>query len=447
MLDTLRRSLSLRLILIFLTLGALFAYGSVTGIRWVYATDQFRELVAGHLSLHVDYVLRDIGEPPRVDRALAITQRVPVDIRLSGPGLDWASDPAFPGIESLSFASAASTSIDTETWLTQVDGLQLATQGKHRFLKLDQGPYQILVSTPKIADPRVTRQLTPVILGFGLVLVFLAYLAVRWLFKPLGAIRDGAAEIGQGKLGHRIETGRNDQLSDLAGDINTMADNVESMLDAKRQLLLAISHELRSPLSRLRLGLELVGDTSGVDALKDDVVEMEKILSTLLEAERLNAPHSALKYTRISLQETLASLVDDYFSADRARLSVACPQPATIIADAARIVLMLKNLIGNALRYSNQEVSVVVTLDATTCRIAIDDFGPGIPVEQRSSIGEPFYRNDPSRTRDSGGTGLGLYLAKRVATAHQGTLVLDSDYQAGARFLVELPREPDDRPD
>ena len=88
MFDRVSRSLSLRLLAIFLALGALFAYGASTAVRWVYSEDDLRELISGHLSLHVDYVRADIGNPPRIDRAIAITEKVPVDIRITGPGLD-----------------------------------------------------------------------------------------------------------------------------------------------------------------------------------------------------------------------------------------------------------------------------------------------------------------------------------------------------------------------
>src|SRR4249920_475447 len=96
-------SLSLRLLAIFLLLAALFAWGVVAGIRWAYSADDLRSLISGHLSLHVEYVRQDIGSPPRLDRALAITRKVPVDMHISGPGVDWSSDPAFPDPKTLQF--------------------------------------------------------------------------------------------------------------------------------------------------------------------------------------------------------------------------------------------------------------------------------------------------------------------------------------------------------
>ena len=104
MLNYFRRSLSIRLIAIFLVLGGLFVFGTMKAIQRFYNSDDIRGLISGHLSLHVQYVREDIGTPPSIDRAIAITERVPVDIRIQGPSLDWASNPDFPRLETLEFA-------------------------------------------------------------------------------------------------------------------------------------------------------------------------------------------------------------------------------------------------------------------------------------------------------------------------------------------------------
>lgn len=444
MIARLRRSLSFRLLAIFLVMGLLFAYGAVLGIRWVYLTDDLRELVSGHLSLHVGYVRRDIGSPPSVDNALAITRQVPVDIRLVGPSLNWASDTDFPHLEELSFGSSDIFSEQAESWLADLDDVEFASSGTHGFLKIDQGAYSIIVSSPKIADRPSNRQLTPIIIGFGLVLVLLAYLSVRWLFKPIGAIRAGAAAIGRGNFQHRIGAVRRDQLGDLADDINQMAQDVQRMLDAKRQLLFGISHELRSPLSRLKLGLALAPEKPDVQALNDDVAEMEKIISTLLEAERLNSRHAAIRVARINVVELVTDVVDDYFSRERERIVISIDEELFMNVDEARITLLLKNLIGNALRYGAPEdgpVTVSASELSDSWQLRVSDCGPGIPDAQIESLGEPFFRGDPSRARGTGGSGLGLYLARLVAEAHGGTLQLDRDYVDGAAFVIDLPFE------
>jgi len=442
MLEQLSRSLSFRLLAIYFVMGTVFVAGSVAAIRWVYANDQLRELVGGHLSLHVDYVRRDIGNPPNIASAIAITRKVPVDIRIVGPDLDWASSPGFPAMADLNFGGSDVFQATTAHWLQGLEGVEFAEHRGHSFLKFDEGPYTVIVASPRIADPVIERRLTPVIAGFVLVLVVLTYLAVRWLFLPIAAIREGARRIGSGDFGYRIGSIRNDQLGDLAADINGMADDVQRMLDAKRQLLLGISHELRSPLSRIRLALELADDSAHVHGLQADVAEMEKIISTLLEAERLNTRHVALTISSVPALDLVERVIDDYFAADRGRIRVSGPADLRVQVDEARLTLIVKNLIANALRYTPAEggtVDVEVAAAGDLWHLGVSDQGPGIPPDQVQHLGEPFYRGDPSRTRGTGGSGLGLYLARLAAQAHGGTLELDRGRAQGARFVVTLP--------
>ena len=445
MLEGMSRSLSIRLLAIYFVMGTLFVAGSVAAIRWVYANDQLRELVGGHLSLHVDYVRRDIGNPPNIASAIAITRKVPVDIRIVGPDLDWASSPGFPAMSELRFGGSDVFQATTAHWLQGLEGVEFAEHRGHSFLKFDEGPYTVIVASPRIADPVLERRLTPVIAGFVLVLVVLTYLAVRWLFRPIEAIRQGARRIGRGDFGHRIGTTRNDQLGDLAADINGMADDVQRMLDAKRQLLLGISHELRSPLSRIRLALELADDSTQLRGLRADVAEMEKIITTLLEAERLNTRHAALTISSVPAREIVDRVIDDYFAADRDRIRVRGPADLRVQVDEARLTLIVKNLVANALRYTPADggtVDVEVASEGDRWRLGVSDQGPGIPADQVQHVGEPFYRGDPSRTRGTGGSGLGLYLARLAAQAHGGTLELDREQVRGARFVVTLPVSP-----
>ena len=111
-----------------------------------------RGLISGHLSLHVSYVREDIGVPPRIDRALAITERVPVDIRIFGPSVDWASDPNFPRVEELDFEPSPRFSDSPDAWADELAGVDFAEADNHSFLRIRQGGYDIVVSTPRIAD-------------------------------------------------------------------------------------------------------------------------------------------------------------------------------------------------------------------------------------------------------------------------------------------------------
>ncbi len=288
------RSLSVRLLAIFLLLGFLFVWGSFVALRWVYNSDNIRGLISGHLSLHVHYVREDIGSPPSIENALAITESVPVDIRIIGPDVDWTSDPAFPSPSDLEFGPSPAFSDDPGAWVNELKGVQFASRGDHNFLKMQQGEYDIIVVSPRIADGAQGPPLMLLIVGLGLTFLLVGYMAVQWLFRPIRDIRAGANQIGRGYFEHRIRNIRNDQLGDLATDINALAGDVEGMLDAKRALLLGISHELRSPLSRLRLIAEFIDNAEEKESVRAEVDEMEKIVQALLEAERLNARHAPL---------------------------------------------------------------------------------------------------------------------------------------------------------
>lgn len=434
----LRRSLSFRLLLIFLVLALMFVYGTFAALRWLYNSDEIRGLISGHLSLHVQYVKDDIGSPPDIDRALAITQRVPVDIRIKGPTVSWASDENFPALDTLDFGPSPKFSDDTDAWVDELAGLEFAVVGRTRFLKIKQGDYDIVVATPRIADVSSGPDIILIIVGLGLFYLLIGYAAVSWLFKPIRAIRTGAAEIGRGNLDYRIRNIRQDQLGDLASDINQLADDVEHMLDAKRALLLGISHELRTPLSRMRLALEFIDSDTDRKTLKPEIVEMEKIVVTLLEAERLSVRHAKLTRTKVKIDDLVCELIDDFFDSDRDRITVTnANSELQAYIDEARITLMLKNLIANALRYVPEEggkVELSTRADGDELVFSVCDNGPGMSNEEALHIGEPFYRGDPSRTRDTGGTGLGLYLATLVARAHGGSITLTNPGEEGACF-------------
>ncbi|MEM6639428.1 MAG: HAMP domain-containing sensor histidine kinase [Pseudomonadota bacterium] len=444
MLRALPRSLWFRLLAIFVLLAAVFIYGVTLALQYVYRVDSMRDLVSAHLALHVDYVLNDIGDPPRVDRAMGIVERVPVDIRLSGPGVNWASDPRFPELASLRFGDSAFFG-DNSGWLAKLRDVEFARTDGHGFLKLQRGDYAIVVSTPKMGDTQRVVDVRIVITIVGLICLLLGYLAVRWLFRPISAIREGAARIGRGNFTHRIKDVRGDELGELAADVNAMASDVQAMLDAKRALLIGISHELRTPLSRLQLASEFVDDDAHRKQLREEVSEMESIIDVLLVAETLNNRHAALNRETVEVNDLLEDLIEQYFKPNRQQIELSIrSQPLEAQIDPRRVLLLMKNLISNALRYGAADGSTVrVTAheEAGTLVMCVLDNGPGLTERQKQHFGEAFFRNEEARDRESGGTGLGLYLSKTICIAHGGSLSFDPGYQDGACLVVRLPME------
>ncbi len=451
MIKEISRSLSARLLGIFILTAIVYA---VVG-RFVYLLvldqDFLREVVGAHISLHADYVLNDIGSPPSIDRARAITERVPVDIRLSGPGVDWASDPGFPQIDEIPFGPIPidflgldeKSQKNLETWARNLKLVRFGEYRRHAFVELVRDGYKIIIASPRMSETPRPDYTQPAIALISIIVLVGCYFAVRWLVRPIKWIQKGTARIGQGDLDYRIRATRRDDLGDLANDINHMADDVRDMLEAKQQLLLAISHELRSPLTRAKVALEFLDDGQVKHDLLGDVREMEKLIADLLESERMNAGHTTLRRSTVELGSMLQSLIHTEFQErfDRINLHLP-PEPVVREVDAVRVRLVAKNLIENALRYTPPDgppVEVELAAKPGMVILRVRDHGPGIPKEHLPRVTEPFYRADPARSRSTGGLGLGLYLAKRIAEAHRGSLVIESELGQGTLCTVTIP--------
>lgn len=265
----------------------------------------------------------------------------------------------------------------------------------------------------------------------------LAYALVRHWLRPLQDIHAGAQRFGSGDFAHPIPVRRRDELGQVAEQVNAMAASIHQMLEAKRALLLAISHELRSPLTRARLNAELSApapDAAADDrlahaALLQDLAQMRDLVSDLLETERLSNGHSALQREPVDLP-ALAAEVAAAAGAGRVQVVVdAAAQAALgqVPVDAMRLRLALRNLLSNALRHHPAEagrVCLSLALDGGQALLSVRDQGPGVPADQLAQLGSAFYRADSARARSTGGVGLGLYLSRLVAQAHGGSLLL-----------------------
>jgi signal transduction histidine kinase len=444
-------SLSARLLAVFVLTSIVYALASRYAVDIVWRTGYLSEVVGSHMALHIDYVLSDIGLPPRVDRAQAIVDKVPVDIMIRGPDLQWASDARFPAMDRVPFErsefllpwAAKQTQVD---WIKTVQLMEFARYHRRAYVKILDGPYEIVFASPKFAEATRPDLTTPAITVLAVFVLAGCYLAVRWLVRPIKWIKIGAARIGKGDLDYRIPTTRSDDLGQLAADINRMADDVREMLEAKRQLLLAISHELRSPLTRVKVALEFLDDPAVKNNLMQDINEMERLIADLLESERLNTRHSKLQVARLDLGALVAAVVQTEFAEPARHIKVSVPgAPVEFTGDATRLRLLIKNLVENALRYTapgGPPVEVSLTERPELLEIRVCDRGRGMSAQDLARATEPFYRADPARSRATGGLGLGLYLCRRIAEAHGGTLTMTSELGCGTQVTVSLPRAP-----
>ncbi|KQV48233.1 hypothetical protein ASC95_19985 [Pelomonas sp. Root1217] len=262
----------------------------------------------------------------------------------------------------------------------------------------------------------------------------LAFGMIRHMVWPLHALAIGAEAFRRGEFSHRVPVIHGDEIGDLAMRFNQMAADIQAMLDGKRALLLAISHELRSPLTRARLHAELVGEGESRDALLDELAQMRDLITALLESERLGSGHSALQLSDCDL----GALAQEHAQLG-VELHVESDLP-TLKLDRLRVQLCLRNLVQNALRHNDATrgaVQLSLAREGTGVRLTVRDFGTGVPPEALPQLGQPFYRPDAARTRHVGGVGLGLCLCRLVAEAHGGRLELRNakpGFEASVRF-------------
>ena len=250
----------------------------------------------------------------------------------------------------------------------------------------------------------------------------IAFAGLRRMLRPLRALALGADAFGRGEFGHRVRVHHPDELGHLARRFNHMASEIQLMLDGKRALLLAVSHELRSPLTRARLNAELVDDRSPAQtALLDDLAQMRDLITALLESERLGSGHGALRTEACDLNVLLSTAVSD------AAVTFDLGQDLPLLPlDRMRMQLLLRNLLANALRHNDPAqgpVCISTRMTPAGVRLAVRDHGPGVADDELLRLGEPFYRPDAARARSDGGVGLGLSLCKLIASAHRAPLV------------------------
>ncbi|MBT8422742.1 MAG: HAMP domain-containing protein, partial [Gammaproteobacteria bacterium] len=394
----LAHSLSARLLLIFVLASMLYGYAARYAFSVFQDTDYLRQIAGAHIALHSDYILADIGSPPDLERAQAIVDKIPVDIRIVGPDLDWSSSPDFYPLEDIAFGPLSILNLgeasrnEMEEWARKVESVKFARHNEHLMVKLDDEGYEIVFASPRISEMPRPDYSTLIIWLAGITILFLIYLAVRWLFRPVKWMQAGAARIGGGDLEYRIPTPRNDELGDLSREFNTMAEDVQGMLEAKRQLMLAISHELRSPLTRSKVSAEFIDDQTVRQSILDDLGEMEDLISDLLESEALNTRHAVLRREPVEPAGMMASVVETDFANRSAPIEI---RSASDLPDAnwdtTRIRLLLRNLIDNALRYAAPgEVVLAATSEEDGVRIVVRDDGPGLSGEALERAFERF---------------------------------------------------------
>lgn len=293
----------------------------------------------------------------------------------------------------------------------------------------------------------ILSNLQPAHLLVVLLAVLLCYGLTYHLTAPLRRQREALEKFGRGDLNARAEESRGDEFGELARAFNRMATRIQTLLSAERRLLLDVSHELRSPLARLSVAIELARSAEStappLDRIQKEADRLNELISHMLEVTRLENDPGQRKVEHVQLDRLVSGLVDDCSIEAQARgcaLALDPPPQTSVEGDGELLRRAIENVLRNAIRYAPPESNVEIGLDngGSRVRVRIRDYGPGVPETALSRLFDPFYRVEPDRNRGTGGVGLGLSIARRAVELHRGTLKA-SNAAPGLLVEIELP--------
>ncbi len=326
--------------------------------------------------------------------------------------------------------------------------------------------YVFLLTRPHVPrSPNLSRDLRifsfpqlPVAIVVGGLTTFVLVLLV---IRPVVRLRKAARELAMGKLNARVPWPKSqarifagDEIHGLIHDFNHMAERLESLVDAQKLLLRDVSHELRSPLARLSVALELAReDTDPATAAHLDRIEREterlnQLIGQLLSLSSMEALEKVENFEPVSLNRLIDRIVPDAeYEARQRQCSLAFKADGEfrISGNEELLYRAIENVVRNAIRYTESGSEVEINLKAGTARgerqavIEVSDRGPGIPANQLNAIFRPFYRVDYARSPDTGGFGVGLAIADRAVRLHHGELSAMNRKDGGATIRITLP--------
>jgi two-component system sensor histidine kinase RstB len=314
------------------------------------------------------------------------------------------------------------------------------------------GENQIIRMGPIHAFKRYTPMGIAIIALTGFMLLGLGvYWVVSSFEMRLRKLEQATSRLSQGHLNARVGIEGSDPVSRLGQAFNKMADHIQRLISVQREMVRAVSHELRTPVARIRFGVQIIEDTAGDDpfvakqltGMDSDIQELDELIDEILTYARLEEGGPLLDFELTNIQDLILQLVDEARPPAHVEVNYGGAIGSQHEAEVEYRYMhrAIQNLVGNACRYAKSQVIVTFSVGADTCRVDVADDGPGIPEEEWNRVFTPFARLDDSRTRSSGGYGLGLSIVRRITYWHGGRAMVSRDERlGGAKFSLVWPK-------
>ena len=301
---------------------------------------------------------------------------------------------------------------------------------------VDNGSYLFYL----VIDYIPRSELYNLVFAFILAIIFIIglYLFIRRYLKPVQLMKNRIESLEAGDLKSKIDIIGEDELADLSHSMNQLIEDINTLLENKHQLLLEVSHELRSPLARMQLLLEMIPEHKNLKKLKEEVVFLEGMIGNLLLSDRLSLPYSKLDLEQFTTEEIVQRVLE-MFPTSRGKIKVKNSIPeAKVLIDETKFSLALRNLLDNAFKYSVKDINIeLIITKKDDVEFQVKDSGIGISKEDIKKIIQPFFQAD--QTVSTKGFGLGLTICKKIIESHKGRLSIKSVQGKGSVFTLHLP--------
>jgi two-component system sensor histidine kinase RstB len=321
-------------------------------------------------------------------------------------------------------------------------------------------PHKIYVALPKIQKavviepvfkrPRPDTKLLLVYISLTLFVVFMgAFLIIAPTIRDLRKLEIAAQQFGSGKFDWRADVKSRDAVGSVARQFNQMAEKIQRLIEQERQLLQAVSHELKTPIARMRFITEKLAGTSGdklasgIEELDTETTEIESLVNELLDYNRLSDSISVTRQTFV-LRDTIEDVMErlnEFGPGINRQMLFQIDNDITITADLILFKRAMQNLLLNALRFAKTQVVIKCSQNGNDVIIEVCDDGPGIPLSEREWVFKPFARLENSRSRESGGVGLGLAITQRIVQRHGGSISVADSEIGGACMVTHWPQD------
>ncbi len=278
-----------------------------------------------------------------------------------------------------------------------------------------------------------------VIFAIILAIIFILglYFIIRRYLKPVELMKNRIESLEKGDLKSKIKIIGEDELAELSQSMNKMIEEINSLLENKHQLLLDVSHELRSPMARMQFLIEMLPEHKNNAKLREEINFLESMIDNLLLSDRLSMPYSALNLHKIQISEILKKIIKLFPSINN-KINIHNSIPnEEIIVDETKFIIALRNLLDNAIKYSANKIVELNIEKKDGVKFYVKDSGIGISDENIKNITKPFFQADKSISNK--GFGLGLTISKKIIESHQGRLSIQSEIGKGSIFTLHLP--------